>query len=262
MNMKNNKYIRPVLVLLLIAGIFSACKKDRFLVYNDVSRIQFGPEPNRIYTTSFDYADTLKMQTFYYYDNSKIEDTVYFDIYAIGGTRNVDRSFTLMQEQIEGAVNAEPGKHYVAFNDPRASKNYVIKAGTVHTRVPIILLRDNSLKTVTPELKIVIKEDENFQLGEIDKTWRKLEFTDRLSQPDAWDATMTRYYFGNYSITKHSFMITVTGEKWDNDMFSALKSDLSLLNFYKAVLQTALIDYNKAHPGNPLTDELGEPVTF
>lgn len=261
-NMKNNKYIISISFFILLIILFSACQKDKYYLYNDVARIQFGPEPNRIYTTSFDLADTLKMQTFYYYADSKKEDTVYFDIYAIGGIKNEDRSFTLEQEQVPDRVNAEPGKHYVAFNDPRAAKNYIIKAGTVTTKVPIILLRDVSLKTITPILKFVIKANNDFQLGEMSKVWRKLEFTDRLSQPGSWDTWFSTYYFGKYSVTKHLFMIQSTGDKWDNDMFTGLKSDLSLLNFKKAVLVAALIDYNKANSGNPLRDEFGELVVF
>lgn len=258
--MKNKRYLIAITVIGILA--LTSCQKDKYYLFNDVARIQFGPEPSRIYQTSFDFADTLKLQTFYYYGENIKEDTVFFDIYAIGGTRNTDRSFTLSQEQISGATNAEPGKHYVAFTDPRVAGAYVIKAGTVHARVPVILLRDASLKTTTPVLKFVVQEDKNFQLGELTKTWRKVEFTDRLSQPSLWDATMSTYYFGKYSNAKHNFMIQSTGDKWDNDFFQALRSDLSFLAYCKTVLTTALIDYNKAHPGNPLTDEFGEPVVF
>ncbi len=256
--MRNIKYLFFIIFAVVIS--LSSCKKDQYYLFNDASRIQFGPEPSRIYQTSFDFADTLKRQTFYYYNNSVKEDTVFFDIYAIGGTRNMDRSFTLAQEQVAGETNAEPGKHYVAFNDPRATKNYVIKAGEVHASVPIILIRDASLKTITPVLKFNVVENENFKLGEISKVWRKVEFTDRLSQPSSWDSWMTNYQFGAYSVTKHQFMIETTGDKWDADFFVYLRSDLSLLAYYKAVLKTALIDYNRDHPGNPLTDENGEPV--
>lgn len=256
--MKNRIY------LLILAGLLMvqySCKQDQYYLYNDVARIQFGPEINRIYTASFDFADTLKRSTFYYDNASVREDTVYFDVYAIGGTKNIDRPFTLVQEQLPNLTNAEPGKHYVAFTDQRVAQNYVIKAGTVHTSIPIVLLRDASLKTTTPVLKFVLQADQSFQLGEPSKLWRKLEFTDRLSQPTAWDASMTTYYYGKYSVTKHQFMIETTGQKWDNDFMLAIRSDISLVNYYKATIKIALIDYNKAHPGNPLKDESGELIT-
>lgn len=256
--MKNLKY----LFVLAIAAAFTACKQDQYYLYNDIGRLQFGPEPSRIYTTSYNLADTLKSYTFYYKDATVTQDTVFFDIYAIGGTKNTDRSFTLAQEQLPNVLNAEPGKHYVAFNDPKVTKFYVIKAGSVHTRVPVILLRDVSLKTSTPKLRFKVVSDANFQLGEPNLVWRKVEFTDRLSQPSQWTASFSQYYFGKYSIRKHSFLIEVTGQKWDDDFINNLYATGGLISYYQMVVKTALIDYNNAHPGSPLKDENDELVVF
>jgi hypothetical protein len=256
--MKISKYIIVVMVILTMA----ACKKDQYYLYNDSARIQFGPDKARIYTTSFDLADTLKPYTFYYEDQAIKQDTVFFDIYAIGGVAKADRSFTLAQVPVPNVTNAEPGKHYLAFNDPKATKNFVIKAGTVHTSVPIILLRDPSLKTSTPVLKFNVVADDNFKLGELSKIWRKIEFTDRLSQPAAWTASVTQYSLGAYSTVKHQFMITVTGEKWDQTFTLATYSDSALFAYYIAVIKTALVDYNNAHPGNPMRDENGQLVVM
>jgi len=250
------------LVLLIAVAAVSACKQDQYYLYNDISRVQFGPEPNRIYTTSYDLADTLKPYTFYYEDAAVKEDTIFFDIYAIGGTVNNDRTFTLEQEQIPNAVNAVAGTHYVAFNDPKVSKFYVIKAGLVHTRVPVIVLRDASLKTSTPKLKFKLAANADFQLGEQNKIWRKIEITDRLSQPAQWNASFTQYYFGKYSVVKHSFLINSSGEKWDNDFINNLYAVGGLLSYYQLTMKTALINYNNAHPGAPLVDEFGEVVVF
>lgn len=256
--MKTLRYMMGLSMLLALAS----CKKDQYYLYDDVSRIQFGPEIARIYQPTYNLADTLKAFTFYYEDAALTEDTVFFDIYAIGGVAKQERSFTLEQEQVSNAVNAEPGIDYVAFNDPRLTRNFVIKAGEVHTRVPVILLRNTGLKTKTVTLKLKVAVNENFQLGERSNLWRKIVFTDRLSQPSAWDANSTRYYYGNYSVAKHQFMIETTGLKWDQDFMVALPSDYALLQYYLGVLKTALIDYNKAHPGNPLKDESGEMVIF
>lgn len=256
--MKTTKYIWAFIAVLALVS----CKKDQYYLYNDIARIQFGPEPSRIYTPAYNLVDTLKPYTFYYEDAAVKEDTVFFDIYAIGGTAKNDRPFTLQQEQLPNTLNAVPGTHYVAFTDTRATKHYVIKAGTVHTRVPVIVLRDPSLKTSTPALKFKVVDDANFKIGEVSNIWRKVLITDRLSQPAAWDASVTQYYFGKYSVVKHKFMIDVTGEKWDQDFFTVTKSDNGLLSYYIAVVKTALIDYNQGHPGNPLKDENGELVVI
>lgn len=256
--MKTLKYLLGLSLLLTLAS----CKKDQYYLFNDVVRIQFGPDKARIYQTTYNLADTLKAFTFYYEDESVKEDTVFFDIYAIGGVAKQDRNFILEQEQVPNAVNAIPGTDYLAFNDPRATKNFVIKAGEVHTKVPIILLRNSSLKSKTATLKFNVAVNENFQLGERNNLWRKIMFTDRLSQPSAWDANGSRYYYGTYSVTKHQFMIETTGLKWDQEFMATLPSDYALLQYYLGVLKTALIDYNKAHPGSPMKDESGELVLF
>ncbi|MOA69108.1 hypothetical protein D3C78_1970980 [compost metagenome] len=53
-------------------------------------------------------------------------------------------------------------------------------------------------------------------------------------------------------------MISVTGQKWDQVFMSQLATDLQ--GYYLSVIKTALIDYNNAHPGDPLKDEKGQLV--
>ena len=120
----------------------ASCKQDEYYLFNDVARIQFGPDISKIYTASYNQADSTKPFTFYYDAASITQDTVLFDIYAIGGTKSVDRPFALQQIPFgDPLTNAAPGIDYKAFTDPTVNKAYVIKAGQVHTLVPIVLLR-------------------------------------------------------------------------------------------------------------------------
>ncbi|SMO74654.1 DUF4843 domain-containing protein [Solitalea koreensis] len=256
--MKKLKYFVVALALISLAS----CKEDDYYLFNDTARLQFGPDISRIYQTSFNLADTLKPFTFYYENPDVKQDTVFFDIYAIGGVSSKDRSFTLEQVQVQGVNNAVAGTHYVAFNDPLVSKNYVIKAGQVHSFVPVVVLRDASLKNSNVVLKFNVVADKNFQLGEANNLWRKIDLTDRLSQPAAWNASASQYYFGKYSIVKHRFMIESTSQKWDQEFISFVMADYALLQYYTGTLKTALVNYNNAHPGNMLKDEVGDLVVF
>lgn len=253
--MKNLKYIFIATVLLLLYSC-----EEKYSLYNDVKRIQFGPEISRIYTPSFNLADTTKLYTFFYESTAKQQDTLFFDIYAIGGFSDKDRSFKLEQVAVPGADNALSGKHFKAFNDASLASGYMIKAGAVHARVPVVMLRDESLKTTTVTLKLQIVENENFSLGEPSNLWRKAVFTDRLSQPSKWLGGSS--FFGNYSFVKHNFFIESTGKKWDDDFFLPLWSNYALMTYWKAKVKGALVDYNVQHPGNPLTDEFGELVVI
>ncbi|TKC09154.1 DUF4843 domain-containing protein [Pedobacter frigoris] len=254
--MKNFKYIAIAGICLLM---FS-CKKADYVRYTGVARLQFGPEFQWRYFAPYAYNDTLKQLTFFYDATTVVSDTVYFDIYSIGHETNQDRSFTLKQEQVPGAYNAIPGQHYKAFNDPETSKNYVIKASQSHSLVPVVLIRDNSLKTNSAVLKLSIVEDQNFKFGQEQFLWRKLIFTDRLSRPNAWTDAYATNTFGKYSMVKHKFMIDSTGQKWDQDFLVKIAGDSSEQAYWISLVKEALIAYNKAHPTAPLTDEAGELV--
>ncbi len=249
-----------MVALLLLT--WAACKKEDYKMFTDVARIQFGPDVTRIYQTSYNLADTTKDFTFVYNAPTNKQDTVWFDIYAIGGVSTKDRIFKLQQvADTTGALNAVPGVDYKAFTDASVNSKYVIKAGERNTLVPIVLLRSATLKTATVTLIIKVAANDDFQLGETTNIWRKVTSTDRLSKPAAWTSTIN-IYFGTYSVVKHQFMIDVTGKKWDQTFLSGVLSDFTQLIYYTNVCKTALINYNNAHPGNPLRDETGALVVF
>lgn len=244
---------RIFILITFLALVLNACKQDEYYLYNDKKRIQFGPALHRIYTSSYDMADTLKMQNFYYKNAEVLKDTFYFDIYAIGGVESRDRSFVLQQEEYEYMANAEPGVHYIPFSDPSIQKHYVIKADSVHAHVPVFIIRDASLKNKTVSLKFRVVENEEFLLGERAKLHRRLEITDRLTRPSAWTNSKAQYYYGAYSVVKHQFMIEVTGDKWDTDFINSL--DISIEQYYLTEIKKALIKYKNDHGGSPLLDE-------
>jgi hypothetical protein len=255
--------VRIFFVLAMALFSMASCKQNEYYLFNDVARIQFGPDIARIYTASYNMADTTKNFTFYYDAASIKQDTVFFDIYAIGGISAKDRSFTLQQVSLtDGSTNAVAGTDYKAFNDPTVNVNYVIRAGQIHAFVPIVLLRTPAQQSTTYTLKLLLVENENFKLGEKNNIWRKVVFTDRLSQPTAWTASMSQYYFGAYSVVKHAFMIQTTGQKWDQTFMSTVTADYAQMMFYVSQCKTALVNYNTSHPGNPMKDENGSVIVF
>ena len=259
--MKKTKIFLVALVVMALAS----CKEDPFL-FNDVATLQFGPPQSAIYQQGSNAAGSLRAYTFFYESVDTRRDTLFFDIYAIGGVSSKDRSFKLEQVQVEGVNNAIAGTHYISFDDPAVSKNLVIKAGQVHSLVPVILLRDVSLKTSDAVLSFNIVENENFKKGEANYLWRRLDFTDRINKPAAWAGTYQNTYYGKYSTVKHKFMMDNTGELWDQDFMIVLQDPLlpdpSRIMYYMSVVKAALINYNNTHPGNPLRDEIGDLVVF
>jgi hypothetical protein len=254
--MKRNKIVIALLGFILLY----ACSEE-YLVYEDVARLQFGPEQERNYQSWSTMADTLKSFTFVYTDNETILDTVYFDLYSIGKPADTDRPFRIEQMEPDQLNNAVPGIHYLAFDDPQLSTHYMIKAGEVHTRVPVVTLRDPSLKESGVMLEFRLVANEHFETGDPKLIWRKLFITDRLTRPVAWSDSML-HFWGPYSEVKHLFMVQQTGERWDHEMIQRINNSYPQLLFWTSLLKQLLIEYNLANPDNPLTDEFGQLVFF
>lgn len=242
-------------VILLLTG---ACKQDQYYLFNDVGRLQFGPDPSRIYQSNFNLADTLKRYTFVYEPAETVSDTVFFDLYTVGGVSNIDRPVRLVQEQVNGIQNAISGVHYKAFDHQELANDYVIKAGTVHRSIPVVVFRDASLKEGTVVLKLKVVPNEHFEEGEVTNLWRKLEFTDRLSQPQRW-ATSMMSQLGAYSIRKHQFMIDASGQRWDEEFCNEIYSNIGVMMFWRNLVKSAWTDYNNANPGNPMREDQNDP---
>jgi len=257
--------MKKLYFIIFLISLFYSCKKTEYLSYSDIDRIQFGPsDPLLIYRSDYEtvwkYKDTLKSYSFYYDSESIRQDTLYFDIYTLGMVANYDRSYTLRQTIVESDNNAQPNIHYQSFDDPKSEKIYVIKAGQVHAKVPVILYRDPTLKEKEYILNIEIVENQNFSLGPITNVWRKVIISDRLTRPTAWTDSAVKYWWGKYSAVKHQFMIEVTHQKWDQEMMSSLAQDES--SYWLTELKKALADYNNAHSNTPLLDEDQELVVF
>ncbi len=251
-------------ILVLLAGLIVACQQDEILTFNDVKRIQFG---NAL--TIEDAYDNSGVQnysyTFVYTHSSTVRDTVYFNVFASGGSVDFDRYFVLRQQQIvrEGVVNAQPGIHYVDFNGPETRNLQVIKAGTVTAKCGIILLRDTSLKSSDVQLRFELVASEDFELGNSRYLIRKLVVSDQLTKPNNWDTSPNfTMYFGEYSKVRHQFMIDVTRQKWNDEFIEYLEPNRAELLYWRGVIRKALIIYNDEHPDDPLTDEYGNLVKF
>lgn len=249
-------YLLFIGTVLLLTG---ACKENQYYLFNDVGRLQFGPTPNLIYQSGSNLADTLKRYTFVYESEETTQDTVFFDLYAVGGPSDRDRPFRLVQEEVRAANNAVANVHYKSFDHPDLYDDYVIKAGKVHARIPVVLFRHPSLKETPVVLKLTIEANEYFEKGDVLNLWRKVEFSDELTQPVRWDAWFIQYAAGVYSKRKHQFMIEVTGQRWDAEFLDLIISNTSIRTYWIAVVKNAWMDYNNVHPGNPMREDQEDP---
>ena len=92
--------------------------------------------------------------------------------------------------------------------------------------------------------------NENFAAAPVNENTYKIVLTNHLTEPAGWP-------FGEYSRIKHQFVIQTLGIATDYDKWSTSETI-----YYTGIMINALYEYNKAHPGEPLTDENGLVVTF
>ena len=220
---------RQIFLLLVVAAGLASCEKDLEVYSDPTCRLNFYYDIDAV----SDFKPEMARSTYsFVYGNPNLSsDTVWVEVETMGFVADTDRAITIEQVDSTGVDNAVAGKHYVAFNDPQMAKHYFMPARKARTRLPIVMLRDASLKTSTVVLKYRIKANENFVNGYDAYTERVLLFTDQLSEPSKWTYGYPYYgdwtisfadYFGDYGLVKHQFLINETGDKWDDEFIDKL----------------------------------------
>lgn len=236
----------------LLFFALASCEEDLPTYSDTQARLNFD------YST---YKTGLINYSFIY--NNKQQDTVWIQLNTMGYLSDQDRPFEL--QQIAGSNHdAIPGQHYVAFDDASMKPYLVVPAGKNYARVPVILKRDATLDTATFNLNIVLKPDENFQVGYVTQSSMTVTMTSQLSKPTEWKGAMN-YYFGTWGPVKHRFMIEATGQKWDDDYIRSVQGDYNMVLYLVDQLDKALekVNAERAAQGLPYLQEAdGTLVAF
>lgn len=247
--MKHCKYL--ICAIVAIVGMTS-CEKDLPLYDTDTCRLNFyyGLSSRSSYRETLSQA----LYSFVYGEADRQRDTLWYEVETMGFVYDKDRPVSL--EQIpSGGKDAVPGTHYVPFNDPSLASFYVIPAGKARTKLPIVIIRDGSLKTESVTLKFSIKENEYFVQGYPEYATRTLTFTDQLAEPSKWNyqypTAWEGYYmcladyFGEYGLVKHQFLINETGKKWDDEYIDQLiNGDSNYLTYIVRKMSKRLDEVN------------------
>jgi hypothetical protein len=246
-------------IIIILLAIVAGCKKADYMLYNDGHRIQV--------------ADTTQLSySFLYKDASVTRDTVYVQMNTIGGIVDYARAITIEQipeydkayvrdpatnKIIDSTITEKPfkaiaGKHYIAFTDPSLQSQMVVRADSAVSKLPVILIRDTSLKTNSYRLRIKLIANDEFAIGETKMVERTIVFSDRLERFDSWktDAGASPAFvsFGKYSTGKHQFMIDVLKTKIDEEWYKAIVA-AGAVQHYKVLLRDTLASFN-ADPAN------------
>ncbi|TDQ79212.1 DUF4843 domain-containing protein [Sphingobacterium yanglingense] len=218
------------------------CKQDEIMFFQSNDAMSIYKGQYEADSTSFSFA---------YYLPAVTKDTIWVTI-RVQGKRSAEDRIVEMKA-VEGTT-ALLGTDFVL-------PEFVFKAGSDTARYPVVLLRNESLKSTTKTIKLSVKPNSYFERGalgqEIGKTYSietyTIHFNDYLSKPGYWSALEN--YVGAFSVAKFQFMLSVYGAEFD---FAAL-STAERLNL-RLRLRTALVDYEAKN--GPLYDENNQRVTF
>ena len=241
------KYIYYSIISLCYLMFITSCKENEMETYKNDPAIYFNHEE----------ADSIAY-SFFTLDSHIPRDTVWVEALTMGLPSSNDREFLLTQTNSDDPDAAIPGVHYVPFDDPEVKDSICIKAGEVTRLIPVILLRDESLKSTNKRLIITFKPNEYFRLG-ID-AWRSytITMTDTAIKPSLWDSYW-RYYLGaSWGVEKMRFAIEATGYK----EFEERPIDPGLAGWMGTVCKQKLKEYNEANPDAPLSETDGTRVSF
>lgn len=252
--------MKKILYAALLCALFTmGCKEDEKLLFNEKARAELVSENQK--------APADHPFSFVWGSDTRVRDTVFIPIRVIGGSAPTDRHvlFEQVSEYIvdytydnkgyiidstvtERTDKAIPGTHYVPLNDESIRPLFTIKAGRVKDSVGIVVLRDASLKKASVRLRLRLKENEDFALGERRLQEQTIIISDKLEMPSNWNYT-TKAYLGNYSAPKHRLMMQVVGGKVDDAWIAEVNKSQELIVYWRGKFIEALEAFN-SNPAN------------
>lgn len=262
----NQIWIYSVLFLLVCS-----CEKDlkpydstdnwlNFAFYNNSNNL----------VTSVEVTDEMKQSTYSFVTASVAAGeelqtgVVEFEVFTMGFLSDKDRPVKLKQI-LTGTNDALPGVHYVAFDEQEFMDKCYVPANQNKAVIPIILLRDASLKNGDVTLKFAIVENECFTPGYAEMVERTLYISDLLSQPGNWPTANV----GNYGPLKHQLLMEWTGNAWDEAYIAdLLAGDKGYLTYLTRWLKEKLEEENAKRLEQGLDvykereEDGGEIITF
>ena len=97
-------------VLLSTMLLVFSCKQNLQTYDDPINRLNFYYPSNP--------SDSTTRYTFVFEEDDFVRDTVWLQVRTMGFLSDSDREISVKQIEVEGELNAKPGDHYVAIDDP------------------------------------------------------------------------------------------------------------------------------------------------
>ncbi|GAE23190.1 DUF4843 domain-containing protein [Bacteroides pyogenes] len=225
--MKRFGYATGLLLLLT-----ASCTKDGYLRYDtDVASLRFVYSPAGKDSTVYSFGLHPGVK----------EDIVEIPFKLIGISSSEPR---------EVAVEAVKDKTTAIESNDFVIEPCRLPADAIAGSVKIKVRKNASSDAESKVVALRLCANNYFSEAPVNESMFRVVITNELAEPVGW-------IFNEYSRVKHEFVILHTGVATNYNQWSTSEQI-----YWKGVLIKALYEYNKAHPGEPLTDENGLVVTF
>jgi hypothetical protein len=244
--MKRFEFIYVLLLPLVIA----ACTQNEMLRYENDPAVYFdGAGYNKI--------DSIN-HSFFLLKSDILKDTVLVRVNTMGELSSQDRPVTVVQTNASDSAAAVAGVHYVPFDDADLKPLMQVPAGKEYVDIPVVFIRDKSLDTLKVRLELALAANGYFRPGIVEKQRFVLTTTDLIEKPATWDAGWYIFLGRSWGPVKMRFIIDITGyTDW-----ATTPTDMALMQYFGALAKQKLLEYNAAHPDDPLREANGDLVTF
>lgn len=268
--------------LLYVTGLLllaTACEKELPTFSDDEGFLIFNYGANKK-TGDATVSENDRRRSYSFLINAAEEqtrDTVWLKVNTLGKLSPDSRPLALVQveDTNRNVVNAVAGKHYVAFDDPSLAAFYRMPGDSTVAEVPVVVLRDPSLKEGDVTLRMTFGDNGWFKPGYPSFTVYTLTISDYLAEPMMWQELNVDAYLGLYGSKKHELMIQWTGKKWDDEYFRSLSAydpyfgwnfnDAAYIDYLDAWFAKKLAEENARRLENSkdvYREPDGKPVSF
>ena len=259
--------MRKLYWLLIILPLLVACEQEQIKVDKTTPYVSFYA-PKGYYmklVQEYDY-------NFIYADDKVKEDTIWVKIISRAALPSKDmkvslRAFNDTTDNLLSFLNADSGVHYKSFQD--MADKMILHKGQMLDSIPVVLLRDKSLKENGRRLTLRMADSEDRKAADQkadnddSKMFVVIYISDGYSEPSNWRWYMTQ--FGRYGKVKHEFMIKDSGQRWDAAFIEEIRQDPYDQIYYLYKFRNDLKDLNQrraAEGKGPLAEADGSLVEF
>jgi hypothetical protein len=236
--------------VLLLALIVAACTQNEMLNYENDPAVYFAG-------TGDNKSDSIN-HSFFLLSTDILKDTVWVRVNTMGELSSQDRFVPVVQKNAGAKSAAVAGVHYVPFDDASLKPLLQVPAGKEFVNIPVVFIRDASLDSIKVRLELALATNDYFRPGIVEKQRFVVTTTDLVEKPSTWDTRWSMFLGKSWGPVKMRFLIDITGyTDW-----STTPSDITLLKYFEALAKQKLLEYNAAHPDDPLREANGNLVSF